>query len=311
MKRKLELNSVKYQGYLRAFAMMLNAVGYGVEGQEAMLSQVKEYLHYLEQNGITNLNKIEPLDMVAYFEHLCQRPNLLFGGVLSSSTINGHLCAIELFNDHLLERGIITKTLTLPKMKNAGDKQHRQILTLDEIQALYSVTENKRDLAILALAYGCGLRKAEISKLAIADIQLSQGILIVRQGKFSKRREIPLTDRIINDLKDYLINERNQYQNKDKNNTNETFLVNNLGKPANGDWLNKRLRQLIAKLNKPEVEAKEITLHCLRHSISTHLLEAGAGIEFVRDFLGHAEIDTVHVYARRRKMKQQLINKIK
>ena len=63
-------------------------------------------------------------------------------------------------------------------------------------------------------------------------------------------------------------------------------------------------------MNRPEIEAKGITLHCLRHSIATHLLDRGATIEFVRDFLGHAEIDTVHIYAKRRKLKQLLYNRI-
>jgi len=311
MKRKIELNTRIYQSYLHGFDVMTRAVGYKSARFGNMQRQVKEFLFYLEQNGLTNLNKIKPLDMVAYYEYLSQRPNLIFGGVLSRSTLNEHMCSIELFNEHLLEQGIISRTITLPKIKNANDKKHRQILTKDELLSLYAVAETKRDLAIIALAYGCGLRQSEIVQLEIADIQLSQGLLIVRQGKLNKRREIPLTNRLVVDLKDYLINERNQYQNKDKSNTNEIFLVNNLGKPVKGDWLNKRLKQLIAKINNPNIVAKEITLHCLRHSISTHLLEAGAGIEFVRDFLGHAEIDTVHIYARRRKMKQQLINKIK
>ena len=73
-----------------------------------------------------------------------------------------------------------------------------------------------------------------------------------------------------------------------------------------GDHINERLKELIANTNNADMTSKEITLHCLRHSIATHLLDNGASIEFVRDYLGHAEIDTVHVYARRRKIKQML-----
>ena len=109
------------------------------------------------------------------------------------------------------------------------------------------------------------------------------------------------------DLKDYLIYERAKYITKNNYESNPSFLINNQGTRMNGEMLNSRLKELIKLTKNYSLEQKEITLHCLRHSIATHLMDNGANIEFVQALLGHAEIDTAHLYSKRRK--QQLRNK--
>ncbi len=302
MQNRFELQTSRYQLLLTEYDAMVNALGYRQTGR-GYQANVKEFLCYLENNGILNIKKVQPLHMVAYNEYISTRPNLRTEGVLSSSTIANHLFSIDLLFDYMLEKGLIDKKIVLPKYARHEGKQ-RNILSIDEILSLYAVCENKRDKAILHIAYGCGARRAEIKNLNVIDVQLTSGILIVRSGKNDKRREIPLSKNIIADLKDYLINERHIYFKDNEKQRTEAFLVNNKGKSMQGDHINERLKELIAKTNNTEITSKEITLHCLRHSIATHLLDNGASIEFVRDYLGHAEIDTVHVYARRRKIKQ-------
>ncbi|PLX01112.1 MAG: hypothetical protein C0594_14415 [Marinilabiliales bacterium] len=60
-----------------------------------------------------------------------------------------------------------------------------------------------------------------------------------------------------------------------------------------------------------DIVNKKITLHSLRHSIATHLIDNGATIEFVQEFLGHSEIDTAHIYAKRRKQKLKIISQLR
>lgn len=305
MKQQFELHTPSYQLLLNSFDEMVKACGYRQTGNTYQ-SNVREFLCYLENKGMLKLKKLQAIDMVAYYEYITTRPNQRTEGVLSSSSVSNHMFSVDLFFDLLIELKLIDKKIILPKHAR-NESQPRNVLTIDEIKSLYNVCENKRDKAILSIAYGCGARRREINTLNVIDVQLSKGILVVRCGKNDKRREIPLSNTIINDLKDYLINERHIYFKDNNKQRTESFLVNNKGKRMNGDHINDRLKELIAKINNTEMTSKQITLHCLRHSIATHLLDNGASIEFVRDYLGHAEIDTVQVYTKRRKMKQLLM----
>ena len=69
-------------------------------------------------------------------------------------------------------------------------------------------------------------------------------------------------------------------------------------------------KKIIARTNNLQLIEKNICLHSLRHSIATHLIDNGATLEFVKDFLGHSEINTSHIYARRRKIKEIIINQL-
>ena len=72
-----------------------------------------------------------------------------------------------------------------------------------------------------------------------------------------------------------------------------------------GEALNDRIKKLVQKTQDPRIIAKKVSLHTMRHSIATHLMDNGADISFVQEFLGHALIDTSHLYAKRRKLKQK------
>jgi site-specific recombinase XerD len=77
-----------------------------------------------------------------------------------------------------------------------------------------------------------------------------------------------------------------------------------------GSYANAMLKKLIAQTNNVDLMKKRISLHSLRHSIAVHLIENGASIEFVKGFLGHTDIDTTQLYARRRKRKTLLMKMI-
>lgn len=307
MKKQNTLQTASYRLLLNGYDTMIKAEGYRQTGNNYQ-NCVKEFLAYLENEALLKIKALQPLDMISYHEHLSNRPKLRSAGVLSSSTVSNHMFAIDLLFDYMLEKKLIDKKVVLPKHSRHGGTQ-RQIVSRDEVLSIYAICQNKRDKAILSIAYGCGLRRKEIERLNVADVQLSTGILIVRSGKNDKRREIPLSNNIIKDLKDYLVNERHTYLKDNNKPRTDSFLVNNQGQRMKGDHVNERLKELITKTGNAELANKEITLHCLRHSIATHLLDNGASLEFVRDYLGHTEIDTVHVYSKRRRMKQNTMKR--
>jgi site-specific recombinase XerD len=75
-------------------------------------------------------------------------------------------------------------------------------------------------------------------------------------------------------------------------------------------YLNKLIRKIIERTKDSLLREKHITLHCLRHSIATHMVDNGAGIDFVRQFLGHQDINTTNRYAIQRKRNNQLLKKL-
>jgi integrase/recombinase XerD len=173
-----------------------------------------------------------------------------------------------------------------------------------------SKCRTKLEAALLSIAYGCGLRRSEISQLDTGDVLLQKGLVLVRDGKYGKSRTVPITDEGIRILREYLINERPALFPNQITDSTPAFFVNGNGNRIRGEKLNDILKEIITRTGNAVIMGKEITLHCLRHSIATHLLDNGADIEFVQEFLGHSEIDTSHHYAKLRKQRLSMYNEI-
>ena len=114
---------------------------------------------------------------------------------------------------------------------------------------------------------------------------------------------------MIHQLNNYINNERENYLDS-QNRFENAFILNNQGKRMLGSYANNLLKKIIVRTNNTDLLKKKISLHSLRHSIAVHLIENGASIEFVKDFLGHSDIDTTQLYARRRKRKTLLTKMI-
>ncbi|WP_256437263.1 tyrosine-type recombinase/integrase [Flavobacterium sp. CS20] len=175
--------------------------------------------------------------------------------------------------------------------------EERTVLDQDEIKELYQATETAQERAILSLAYGCGLRVGELVKCNIEDIRLREKILIVPQGKGNKRRVVPMSNGVGKDLANYYYNERDELtKGRDYKPNQNAFILHSRGGRMNKDTYNKHLKKLIERTGNLEMKEKQITVHSLRHSIATHLLEQGIAVEQVRMFLGHSQLETTQIY---------------
>lgn len=308
--KQLPLQIPRFEYLYAEFFRFTKIKGYSPKKKEPSFPvHIREFLFFLEQSGITAIQQVQALHIVNYHDYLKQRPNQRRGGGISDSSIRHHLQAIRLFFDYLLDREeIFTTPARLPKF-TFGAYTQRSLASIEEIKEMFAVCETKRDKALLSLAYGCGLRRSELEHLNTIDVLIHKGALIVRDGKGGKHRTIPLSDAVVKDLREYLIDERTTYFNH--NQTNPAFFVHNKGERMSGETMNKRLKAIIALTGNDTLIRKEITLHCLRHSIATHLMDNGATIEFVQSFLGHSNIDTTHIYAKRRKQKTALLQQIR
>lgn len=297
------IRTLQYQELQDEFKTLITAKNYsGIA--TTYTTPIEELLMWLEQKGITNINKVKTITLVQYYEMLNTRPNKRRGGKLAQSTINGHLFSMRLFFDYLLENNMIKKGFSIPKFK-LMKTQERQSLTEPEVQELYAACETKQEKALLSVAYGCGLRRKEMHFLDSASVQFHSGILIVVSGKGNKRREVPMSDGVIRYLRDYNTTERSNYL-KYNNLYEAAFFVNNKGKRMDGGHMNNILKKIINRTNNNEIISKNITLHCLRHSLAEHLLNRGAGLELIKNLLGHSLLDTAAIYAIKQRRKRIL-----
>lgn len=279
---------------IQSFKAFLYQVGYSESTQKMLPALVKEFI---QQQSITDISYIEQQKVKSFLEYLQTRPLKLRSGALSEMMISHYVYALKTFFTWLE----ITEQIDynpISGMKFKRPKQNvREPLTTEEVNQLFEATTSLKETALLHVFYSCGLRRSEGEALNINDIHFKQQLLYVREGKGAKRRVVPITEKVSKELEDYYLNERCNPQplkGSFKAVDMEAFLLNARGGRMNGDQCNKLLKQLTEKA----ALQKEITLHHLRHSIATHLLQSGMSMEYVRDFLGHSFLETTQIYAK-------------
>lgn len=137
--------------------------------------------------------------------------------------------------------------------------------------------------------YGCGLRCKEGIHLKPKDVDYNKGLLYVKPSKNYHSRYVPMSQQVIRDIQEYQL-----YAREVINPESPYLLPGILGDKTNGSYLNRRLKLLLEKAAIP----KKVTLHSLRHSIATHLLQQGMELETIGQFLGHRSLEATQIYVR-------------
>lgn len=295
---------VKNQDYRQLtedYRLYINQLGYNKKGNRGRCLSLNEFLSWLESKGCTKINTVTPVQILDYYEYLTNRPNKTTGGTLHLKTTHSHTVVIRTLFKNLQRDGKIQvnpcSTLKFPYPKK--HTEDRTVLTQEEITELYSVTQSPQERAILSLAYGCGLRSSELSECNCEDIRFREKIIIIPKGKGNKRRVVPLSNGVVKDLANYYYNQRDELTAQKEYKPNENaFMLHSRGGRMQNDTSNKHLKSIILRTQNKSIIEKEITLHHLRHSIATHLLEQGVRVEQVRLFLGHNELETTQIYTR-------------
>ena len=196
--KHLPIQSDSYKYILQSFKEWLDVLGYADTTVYGMPHQIREFLYYLEQHGITQINKIENEYIKEHYRELKTRANTRQGGGLSNAYLNKHLQALQKFSDYLRQSG----RLQLPKfyIPTEEDNHHiKYVLTQEEVQQIYKATDlyptdtermapwmyetlALRDKAMLTIFYGCGLRRNEAAHLDISDLHADKNYIYVRKG---------------------------------------------------------------------------------------------------------------------------------
>lgn len=278
------------QTIIQSFKNYLWQAGYSDNIQRTLPVLVTEFL---EQQQINAIHCIEQAAIKNFCAYLQTRPLKKRSGALSEAMISQYVYALKTFFTWLEKTGQVHYN-PISGMKFKTPRQNkREPLSKEEIQDLFSACTTLKQRAMLHLFYSCGLRRSEGEALSINDVHFKNQLLYVREGKGAKRRVVPLAGKVSEDLQDYYEQDRCKASTNKISDTN-AFVVNTIGGRMSGDGYNDLLKALLQKAGL----SKEISLHYLRHSIATHLLQGGMGMEYVRDFLGHRFLESTQIYAR-------------
>lgn len=253
---------------------------------DAYIRDVEKLISYLNTEGI------DPLD--AKLEHLESFLAHLHDKKITARSQARILSGIRSFYRFLVLEEHITADPTLLLESPKIGMKLPEVLSLEEIDMLIgaidlSKREGQRNRAIVEILYSCGLRVSEACDLKLSDLYLKEGFIKV-EGKGSKQRLVPISERAIAEIMDYLIDRA------------EIDI-----KPGHEDYLfvsahfRKRMSRItmfhiIKELAEQIGLKKTISPHTLRHSFATHLLEGGANLRVIQSMLGHEDIGTTEIY---------------
>jgi len=291
---KNRLSTANYRLVLLGFEDWLKTLGYSKVTVYQAPRYIKEFLCYLESNNITNITECH-LGLPAYLEYFKNRPNKRKEGGLSVAHINKQIDSLNKFFKYLNLTEQNLNNIKLQQLKNEASLPI--YLTKEEIEELCKVTDNSllgiRDRAMLGLYYGCGLRKSEGLSLKVEDILFDRRLVYVKHTKNNYERYVPISIRVLQDLESYIYRVRPILDNGA---AKDALLLTEIGNPMKTSTPIYRLKKLQKATDNPELQDKEVGIHTLRHSIATHLLQAGMELEQISLFLGHKTLDSTQIY---------------
>ncbi|PIW04743.1 MAG: hypothetical protein COW40_08240 [Cytophagales bacterium CG17_big_fil_post_rev_8_21_14_2_50_40_13] len=302
--KNLNLENASFRYIEQSFREWLDILGYSEITVYNLPNMVRELLFYMESQRLNNIKDLTTQTIEEYYGQLKERSNQRKDGALSSGHLNKHIQALRKFTEYLRTVGRVK--IPLLRLENEAVETYPEWLTKEEIQDLfkasyidnsYNFKESQaafrsRDRAMLAIFYGCGLRRNEGVHVDVPDINFDRSVLHVRKGKAYKERLVPISKTSLDYLQEYIYDHRPALL-KDRT---EALFVSTYGKRMHGQSLYLRLKYLIQKTESPEIMDKEIGLHTLRHSIATHLLQAGMKLESISRFLGHSSLESTQIY---------------
>jgi integrase/recombinase XerD len=291
MNQQYFLHSDEHRLLRQGFAEWLQVLGYAPASVTAMPRHLAEFLADQEARGKDSLQQLVAGDATAFIEGQQTRIGIRTGRGFSAGHINKYIQSLQLFSRYIRQTGKSGIGFTLELLE--GTSATPTWLTRAEIRRLYGVTGEDvlgiRDRAMLSVFYGCGLRLQEGASLECSDILHDRKMLYVRRGKGYKERYVPIAEKSYLDILVYIEQGRPELLQRP---CAVLFLDANKGRPIHKQSLYLRIKGLVHKAG----ISKEVGTHTLRHSIATHLLQSGMKLERIKDFLGHAALDSTHIY---------------
>lgn len=251
------------------FLNLLEVKRYSKNTQKTYIQAISQFLEYFSK---TDPSKINNEDIFRYIEHKIKDNKISF------STQKGIVGAIKLFYKYVYNRNIKIdyiypdrQELKLPK-----------VLAIEDIKKILNSIQNLKHKTLISTIYSCGMRISEALNIKISDIDSKRMMVRIENSKGNRDREVMLSQNLLMLLREYYkVYKPKKYIFEGQKGSKYTARsAENILKKALKD----------SKIN------KNASLHTLRHSYATHLIEQGTDIRIVQELLGHKNIKTTQIY---------------
>jgi len=263
------------------FTKTLTLKNYSPNTIRTYRTMIKEFLEFYSR---FEPEKITDEQIREYLLYLIEKRDV------SVSYQNQSINAIKFFYEQVLGRPVRTYYVQRPKKP----KVLPNVLSEEEVQRVINSLDNLKHKCIISLTYSAGLRLGEVIGLKPGDIDSGRNYVIIRQGKGKKDRYSLLSARVLDLLRKYY----REYQPK------EYLFEGQFGGQYSATSIHNILKNAVEKAG----IKKRVTVHTLRHSFATHLLERGTDIRYIQELLGHQSSKTTEIYTH---MTQKGLGKIK
>jgi len=255
---------------IEAFRRWLRSRRYSESTVKTYMEALKSFLKFYSAKPI---REIDNNDIILY------NNNFILKHKLSASYQNQIVNAIKLFFAKIENTKLDVDLIHRPKRP----KLLPNVLSKEEIRAILNAPVNIKHRAMLSLIYSCGLRRSEMLNLKPTDIDSKRGVIIIRQSKGRKDRIAPLSMKIIQMLREY-------YR------LYEPAIWRFEGQRRTEQYDERSLASVLKQALAKTTIKKPVSLHWLRHSYATHLLEAGTDLRYIQEILGHSSSRTTEIY---------------
>jgi len=280
---KYSFLTLKINDYL---SFLENSLNYSYHTIKSYKTDLLEFASYLDNRKLVKLEKINESLIKNHLYTLESEKKV------SRRTVIRKLTAIKSFVKFLRKEGLLVVDITKSLRLKNKIKRLPKVVSENEIEKLLNIFDNSkwlsiRNLAILEILYGSGVRVAELESAKFGDFNMISGVLKVK-GKRKKERLVPIGKFALKAYYKYLkaIEPRYSYQED-----SALFLNKNL-KPLT----QRSIQRFIKNASLVANTRISVTPHVLRHSFATHLLENGMDLRTLQELLGHVSISTTQIY---------------
>ena len=261
---------------------------------ESRQSEIRSFLRWADERGLFYPDQITRT-ILESFQRYLWRYRKKNGKPLGISTQRARLGALKYLFSWLCRRHVIeanpASELELPRQEKRLPVEALSIAQVETVLGVPDITDplGVRDRAVLEVFYSTGIRRSELTRLDIGDLNREKRLLCVRQGKGRKDRVVPVGTRALQWLEKYLEDVRPLLVlNPDA----QALFLSGYGEAFNPDVLGRKVVQYIKKSD----IGRSGGPHLFRHTCATHMLEGGADIRYIQQLLGHEKLETTAIY---------------
>lgn len=259
----------EHSSILKLSDQELKLRGYSHKTMKSYLSIIRRFLQEITKD----IESINSKDIKEYTLRLLEEQEA------SHAYVNQTISAIKFLFNYVMKKNISIENLPRPKR----EKKLPNILSVEEISSILKAVGNQKHRAIIFIVYSSGLRVGEVVRLRVNDIDSQRMMIHINQGKGAKDRYVMLSKVALQELRLYA----KQYKP-------ETWLFP--GGNNEGHLTERSVQNIFeAACIKAKIK-KKATVHTLRHSFATHLLEAGTDLRYIQELLGHSSSKTTEIY---------------